>query len=1169
MKLIIALVLFLNFQSFARGFGQTKITLSLKSIELKQALLIIEKQSSYHFLFSDRKLESNKKVDVIARDEDVLTVLSRLLNSTGYTYSVLENNLIVITPESGYENKAEVKGVVKDAKGAPLSAVSVQVKGRKGGVVTDAEGKFHINAAEGDSLLINLVGFQQKTIVVGSDATIEVVLDVESNELSSLVVTSLGIKREARSLGYGVNTISSKQLTEAGNTNLGSALYGKAAGVKITTAPGGASSAVNIQIRGINSISYNQQPLYVVDGVVIRNDGQYGSKGANNSNFDDDQRIRGNGILDINPADIESMTILKGSSAAAVYGSDAANGVIVITTKKGTKGRGLGVDLNYNATMERAAFLPEFQNTYGPGYDRATNVANGYTADGWMADAQSPTGYHPYFRAYAQFGPKMEGQQVRWWDGSIRPFVAQENNYKDIFDKGYSSSVNMAVSNYTDKGSFRFSVNRLDYKGTNPGSKQSRNNFNLNSSIKLSDKVTADFVVNYVNTYTHNRAYLIYNVLSSFGGFFSRAEDMSVMKQRYQTSDGYKYSTNGTGRPEDFVYPMRATNLLDFFWNQLKNSYDETENRIIASGTLNWDVAKHVKFRTRLGSDYTGYGSEDKRHTEQAEIYNGTTSTGAYAIQKGQYSLFYGDALLTYNNKLGKDFDLTVTGGFQGRSEKYLDQNSSTASGLVSRDWFAISNSFAQATTTSTRRELLKYAYLGTVNLGYKNFLYLEATAREEYASPLPPVNNKYFYPSVNGSFVVSEAFHLPAFISYTKVRSSYAIVANGPLPYESNIAYTQTSLQSVNGSVPSLSLTGTYGNSNLVPEKKYEAEFGIEARFLNNRIGMDVNYYTNQIKNQIINLSTAGSVGAGSQIINVGEIDNKGLEVGLNFTPIVTKAFKWDMRVNYSFSKSKVKSLTSGLNQIVFYDGEQSAFRIVAGVGETLGNIYVMPRATNEKGELLINDDGLYVIDKSRYVKAGNIMPKAIGGISNTFTYKSFSLDFTADYRIGGQLLSPPTKYALGAGMYKSTLEYRDAAHGGLTYTDNGTIYNDGVLLKGVNQTTGATNTKVISAADYYLNTFNWGADAWNEKGAVYDNSYIKMREVVFGYRLPSAISNKMHLNGLKVSFIARNLFYIWKTMDNIDPESVTGNKWYSQGVNLGSSAPTRSIGISLNASF
>lgn len=1170
MKLIVALVLFFNVQCFAKGFGQTKITLSLKAIELKQALLIIEKQSNYRFLFSDRKLQADKKVDVVARNEEVLTVLGRLLSSTGYSYAVLDNNLVVITPEAAGSYAADVRGTVRSDGGTPLSAVSVQVKGKKGGTVTDADGRFRINAAAGDSLVFSLIGFQVQTVVVDNGTAIEVTMVSESKELSSLVVTSLGIKKEARSLGYGVNTISSKQLTEAGNTNLGSALYGKAAGVKITTAPGGASSAVNVQIRGINSISYNQQPLYVVDGVVIRNDGQYGATGANNSNFDEDQRIRGNGVLDINPADIESLTILKGASAAAVYGSDAANGVIVITTKKGIKGRGLGVDLSYNASTERAAFLPKFQNIYGPGYDRGTNVANGYTAEGWMADAQSPTGFHPYFRAYGQFGPKMEGQQVRWWDGSIRSFTAREDNYKDIFDKGYSSSLNVAVSNYTDKANYRFSVNRLDYKGTNPGSRQSRNNFNLNSTFKLSDKLSADVVVSYVNTYTHNRAYLIYNVLSSFAGFFSRAEDMSLIKQKYQTTDGYKYSIVGTGRPEDFAYSIRATNLMDFYWNQLKNDYDEKENRLIASATLNWDVVPHLKLRGRVGSDYTGLSIEDKRHNEYATAYNGvSSSSGTYSVQAGNYSLFYGDGLLVYNNKIGKDIDFSVTGGFQGRSEKYLDQTSSTASGLVTENWFSISNSYAQATVKATRRELLKYAYLGMLNVSYKNYLFLEATAREEYASPLPPANNKYFYPSVNGSFVFSEIFRLPEFISYGKVRSSYAIVANGPQPYESNVAYTQTSLQTVNGSVPALTLNGTYGNNTLLPEKKYEAEFGLEARFLNNRLGIDANYYTNKIKNQIIQLSTGPSVGAEKQIVNVGEIRNNGVEIGITATPVATRNFKWDMRLNYAFAKSKVHSLAPGVPQITFFNGEQSAFKIVAGVGETLGNIYVYPRATNEKGQLLIDNDGLYVIDQTRYVKAGNIMPKAIGGISNTFSYKGFTLDFTADYRFGGQLLSPPTKYAIGAGMYQSTLQYRDAAHGGLTYMDNGVTYNDGVLLAGVNQTTGAANTKVIDAASYYLNTFGWGANAWNEEGAIYDNCYIKMREMVFGYRLPASLYNKLHLNGLKISLIGRNLFYIWKTMENIDPESVTGNKWYSQGVNLGSSAPTRSIGFSINASF
>ncbi|MDJ1506029.1 SusC/RagA family TonB-linked outer membrane protein [Xanthocytophaga agilis] len=1120
---------------------------------------------------------NNHSYIIYLKKERVKTETSANGNETlpyNMTNMAMVNSTALAGPANSISTPAvafQVTGQVKDDRGEGLPGVSVSLKGTTNGTVTDAQGKYNLTIPEGTGTLVfSFVGYVTEEIAVNNQTTIDVTLLPDIMSLNEVVVTAMGIKKEEKALGYAVSTVTAEQITKSGNTNFASALYGKAAGVKITTAPGGSGSAVNVQIRGINSLNNNKQPIYVVDGVIIRNDEQNGSVGANNNNYWDDQRIRGNGILDINPADIESLTVLKGASATALYGSDASSGVIVITTKKGTKGKGLGVDVNYTGTLERVAFLPKFQNIYGPGYDRATNLSAGANAEGWIADSNSPTGFRPYFRAYGQFGPKMEGQQVSWWDGSVRSYSARPDNYRDVFDKGYSSNINIGLSNQTDKISYRLSATHLDYKSTNPGSKQEKTTFNLNSTVHLNNKVSTDIVVNYINTRTHNRAAQLGQVLGSFAGFFSRTEDMSLMRERYQTSDGYKYGIYTSGRPEAFTYNIRATNLLDFFWNQLRNQYDETENRLITSATLNWDVIDHLKFRGRIGNDYTGIGIEDKRYNEYATAYNSSSSsTGMYGTSKGQYAVLYGDMLLTYANKIGSDLDYSVSGGFQGRNEHYKDQYSGTTNGLVSENWFSLANSYGILNTTATRKEMLKYAYIGIANFSYKNFLFLEGTARQEYNSTLPAGNNRYFYWSTNGSFVFTDVLQLPTAFSYGKLRASYGVVGNGAKIYGSNILYTQSSLQSVNGSVPKLITNSAYGNLLLKPEMKYETEVGLETRFLNNKFGIDLTYYSNKVKDQILDLATAPSNGANSQIVNVGEIGSRGVEIAFNATP-VSRAVRWDTRINYAFNKSRVISL-NGVSEVNFYNADQNAIKLVAAPGETLGNIYVYERAKDENGNFLISDDGFYVIDKSKYEKAGNIMPKAIGGFSNTVSYKNFALDFTIDYRIGGKMISTPTKYAMGAGMYENTLQYRDASRGGLTYTDpaDGQIHDDGVLLKGVNQNTGEENTKVISAAEYYMTTYNWGADAWNSKGALFDNSYIKMREITLSYKIPSHISDRVHLKNLRFSLVGRNLFYIWRTLENIDPEAPLGNQWWSQGVDVGSTAPTRSFGFSLNASF
>lgn len=1094
--------------------------------------------------------------------------------SCKYLRLVMVLGLFVVFGANAQSQGKTVSGKVTDATGEALVGVTVSIEGTTQGVITDIDGKYSIVVPSETSFLkFSFVGYMPERVAVEGKTNISIVLVEDVQQMSEVVVTALGIKRQQRSLGYAMSTISAAQLTEVGAPSITSAMYGKAAGVKITTAPGGATSASNVQIRGINSLMYNQQPLYVVDGVIIRNDGQYGANGANNNNYWDDQRIRGNGALDINPNDIESLSILKGASATALYGSDAASGVIVITTKKGTKKtKGMGVDLSYNLSMEDVAFLPQYQNAYGPGYDRATNMGSfGSDSEGWIADSQSPSGVRPIYRAWASFGPKMDGREVRWWDGSTRSYSAREDNYKDIYRTGYTSNLNVALSDQNDKMTYRFTAARLDYKGTQEGSEQQKNTFGLNSSLKLNNKVSFDLFANYINTVTTNRPYQLGQVLGSYGGFFSRTEDMGLMKQRYKTDEGYKYATFGSARSEDaFVYSIRATNLLDFFWQQMRNKYVETENRLITSGTLNWQIANDLSFRGRVGSDYTGVGTDNKQYNEQPTAYNSSSnSTGGYSVTSGIYSVTYTDLLLSYAKKLNDDFKVTANGGFQSRSENYRDESSSTANGLVTENWFSLSNSYGTLNTSFVRRELLKYAYLGMLSVDYRNILFLEATARQEYASSLPSKNNSYFYPSVNGSFVFSDAFQMPSYFNYGKLRVSYGVVGNAPPAYESNIAYSQQSLQTVSGSVPSLSLPSSYGNNNLKAEKKKEFEVGLETQFIQNRLGVDVSYYDNRVEDQILGLSTAASVGATNQIVNVGEIGSHGFELALNTTPVMTKDFKWDMRFNYGTNVSKVYSLMPGVDELIFYTAEQNAIKLVAGVGEKLGNIYVYDRAKDSNGNYLINNDGYYIIDKTKYKKAGNIMPKAVGGISNTFSYKGFTLDCMVDYRFGGKMVSPSMKYMKGAGLLKNSMKYRDEAHGGLTYTDGGVTYHDGVLLDGVNENTGQKNTVVLDAANYYINTFYWGADAWNEEGAIFDNSYVKMREIALSYKVPSSISNKLSLTNLKVSLVGRNLFYIYRTLENLDPEAPLGNKWWSQGIDVGSTAASRSFGVTLNASF
>jgi iron complex outermembrane receptor protein len=1075
-----------------------------------------------------------------------------------------------------------VTGTIKDAKGTPLPGVTVKEKGASNGAMSNPDGTFKLSVPAEATLVISYVGFVSQEVPVAGKTSFDLTLQEDNKNLNEVVVTAMGIKRETRALGYAVSTVSSKDLTQTASPTIGSALYGKAAGVKIVTAPGGAGGAVSVQIRGVSSIGLNTQPLYVIDGVPVRNFNNPGTNSFGTSNG----RIEGNGAGDINPQDIESLTILKGASATALYGSEATNGVVVITTKKGAKGRGLGVDFNYAYTQERLASSPDYQNEYGPGYNPALNLSatGGYSSEGWFKEADGTI--RPYYRAYGQFGAKFDGREVTYWDGSKRKYEAQPDNYKDFYQNGYSSIANVAISNANERGSFRFSYTRTDYKSIMPGSDLYKNNFNFNGTLKLHDKVSLDLVSTYNNFFNHNRPNVLNNVTNSYGGYFSRFDDMNVYKTKYQTRDGYKYvlyNNTSYGAEDRILYNIRASQLLDYFWDNLRNSYDETQNRFINSATLNISLLDNLRVRGRVGGDFTNMSAADMRYNERPARLG---YSGMYATESRNNNVFYGDAMAIYNPKLTKDLDMTVTGGFTARKTTYKYNRVATNGGLVTENWFSVGNSAQQLNAVSERATQYDVAGFGIVNFAYKGFLYVEGTGRYESTNTLPPAVNSYFYPSFNAGFILSDVVKMPKAISYAKFRGSYGFVGNHPNLYQSNVLYSQYGVTYNNGNVLYQQPNSTqFGNGQLKSEKKREAEFGLETRLIDNKISVDLSYYNNKVSDQILYRSIATSNGASSMMVNAGDISNYGFEAAISASPIETKDFRWNTRFNFAINRNKLTSLPNGQTYLDSRSIDNGYAIIRSQVGEALGNIYVHPHNYDAKGNKMVDEYGLYTINTNEYVKAGNIMPKFVGGFSNTVSYKNFALDFTLDYRFGGNLISTPTYYMIGAGMFESTLQYRDAARGGLTYNVTGDeasqdpakytyvlapngARQDGMLLPGT-KADGTPNDRVISAADYYMSNFTWGGNG-DYTAAIFKNNYIKLREVALTYNVPQAISDKLRFQGLQVSLIGRNLLYVYKSLPyGLDPEVAVGSSWLSQGIDDGTAGPTRSFGASLRARF
>lgn len=1085
-----------------------------------------------------------------------------------------------------------VQGVVTGGDPAVvLAGVNVRL-GRTGmGTMGDAQGRFTLEIPSADTtqrLVFSHIGYETREVPF--QERVQVHLEESVRALSEVLITALGIGRATRSLGYSATQVEGDVTTASASPHFASALYGKVAGVRIRTAPGGATSAVTMQIRGLNSLNYSTQPLYIVDGVIMRDGNEKGAEGINNDDYFTDNRIRGNGALDINNFDIASLTILKGAGATALYGSDASSGVVVITTKNGAQQRGLGLEMNYQLTREQVAFLPKYQNIYGPGFDRARNLASGATAEGWVpvdvdGDGQVD-GQRPLFESYAQFGPRMEGQEVYWWDGQQRRYTPQPNNVRDFYRDGYSSVYHVALSNRVARWSYHGSYTRRDYAGTQVGGKMGKNTLSIRTTFRPNPRLMMDFSLNYVNSLVRNRPLKINRLTSSWNGFFSRAEKMDLFFNKYQTTAGYKWvpydqASRNPAEALRFVTP-RGYEVMNILWQQQRNTEDEWQNRIMSSFTLEYSWLKNLRARMRVGNDFTLTETEARDHNEYPVAYNSNSSTGAYRTGNGRLGLFYADGLLSYEQQV-KGWKIGGHAAFQLRDEHYTQSTVSTSGGLVVENWFSLENTYnARLKTTATTRDVLKYAMLGMLNVSYRDRYFMEITGRQEYTSTLPPGRNHYFYPSINTGYIFSDVLRLPSWWSYGKLRAALGVVGNAPPAYESNVVYTLNNLQTSNGYVNAASPSGSvYGNNHIKPERKVEMEWGLDTHWFDHRLSLDIAYFSNRTYNQILRLDVPVSTGAEKRLSNVGVLGGQGWEISAMYMPRM-KRVSWSTQLNFAYQKTRLISLKDGVQRLVLRQLEGNAIQVVAEPGQAIGNIYVHPLLKDAQGRPVISDDGYYRVDVSTYQKAGNLVPKVTGGLVQSVGFKHFSLDINLDYSLGGQIISPSLKYGLGSGLYASTLAYRDADHGGLSYyintkgdkvlltngqsaPDQSTVYHDGVIIPGV-RADGTPNTTVIDAASYYLRTFDWGANAWNQAGAIYDNSYVKMREVVLGYTLPQRLTERLKVQQVRISLVGRNLFYVWRTLQNLDPESTIGTNWLNQGIDDGAGPGMRSYGFSLH---
>lgn len=1065
-----------------------------------------------------------------------------------------------------------------------LPGVTITVVGTNRATQSNTNGSYTIQANNGEKLRFSIIGYFSKEVTV-SGPSLNVSLDEDASGIDEVVVTAMGIKRAPKELGYAMSTVGAEELTKTGSPNFAGALYGKAPGVRISAAPGGATSGININIRGTNSITGNSQPLVIIDGVPMR------QTSFNNSDYWGDQRARGNGLEDLNPEDIESISVLKGASAAALYGSEAMNGVVLVTTKSGKGGEGFSINFNATYTNDQIAYLPRFQDVRGPGY--SIEYSNGGQAEDKFFYYDQSRAINGVTRgvlpASINFGPKFDGQPTIAWDGTVKPYVAQ-NSYNKFFNNPNNTTFNLALGHTGANSNTRFSLTRQDNQMTSLDSYNKKNIANLNSTFNLWKDFKTDIVVNYINQHTHNRPFLTDRLINNFTGMISTWDNPEWYLDRYQTSLGYKYVTgsNPSLTPvENLTYNGYKTDVLDYIWNVKARNYDEYSNRLISSFTNTWQITEDFSLRGRFSADMTNSKIDDKQPNERPLSLE---NTGYYGLHNQTANIYYTDLLASYSRQVNQDIKLGAMVGYTATKSQSTNMNSYTDGGLSVRNWYDINASVNQARTSTSRLNSLRDAVFGTLNFNLKDYWFVEGTLRRERISQMHPDNNVLFYPSVNSSFILSDAFDLSSIFDYAKLRGSWGIVGNYPGIYQSALSYTQNTLGNQGAGTAVLYTNipvSSFGNEKIKPETKHEIEFGLETRMLNGRLGFDITYYNGKIVDQILNYSLPISMGSSSIIANVGTLRNKGWEFAINGAPIQNENFKWNTTLNFSMNRNVVEALPGGATELLHRDYDGAAAQLVSKVGESMGDIMVHPIATDANGNKIVQANGLYKLDEDAWVKAGNAMPKAVGGFINTFNYKNFTLDALIDFRWGGQVMPTGINWMISRGLLEESLNAMDTEHGGLSYYLSGgkgvphngangpngeKVFTDGMLMEGV-LADGTPNTNIISQAYYYAQTYNWGGPQYSNSNYglyVQDNNYIKMRELSLGYKLPGTIANKLRAKNLQISAFGRNLFFLYRSIKDLDPEQMTGgSNWVNNVSNAGTSPATRTYGLMLRASF
>jgi iron complex outermembrane recepter protein len=1122
--------------------------------------------------------------------------------------------LLLCTYVIGYSQQRTVRGTILDNQNEPVAGASVMEKGTANGTSSDAAGNFTLNVRQSATLVITAVGFETAEIAVGDQASLNVKLTPATTELGGVVVTALGISKAKRQLGYSVTELKGSDVAKANEINPINALQGKVAGVQIDQGAGGAFGNTKILIRGNSTLGTNNQPIFVIDGVIMEN-GTFGGTG----------RDFGNDFKNLNPEDFESVSVLKGSAAAALYGSRAINGVVLITTKKGSIRKGVGVSISQSLTLNDPYAGPDFQNEFGGGTVGAFFTDNrepNYKADeAWTTkvfpvDPGTGEEYidRQIYRELENWGPRMVGQEVRNYDGTPTKYLPQPNNFLDAFQKGFGTNTNVALEGGTEKSTFRLSYNHNQGEGIVRTNKFNKDAFDIRATHQLTKSISIDAGVAYSLFEGQNPprlggldAFASYN----FGKLFSWMLPRNYDTKYWMRKEKYTSILGGTPQLNDPEEPNKAPESrfwFALFENKYLSKEQLTRGRIAITANLNsWS-----KLVLEGNINNIDIKREAKELGEQRNF-----AGGYYSLEFEQKRSKFLKAIVMMNKELTSDITLTGYAGAEVQRFENSFSKSETSGGLNYPGNYFITNSKNPVIVNGGISSAKKFNSLyASADLGYKDMLYLQATWRGDWSSALTysdnSGNNFYNYPAVSASWIITETFRqLPDAISYAKLRSNIAWLGADTDPFTINPGFAFSGFSRANGgTVPMSTYSSTFAlQENLKPSRKFSREIGLEMRFINSRVGFDFTVYQDNTKNQILPISAPPESGVSSILINAGNIQNRGIEISVDATPIRTNDFSWNTMLNYSRNSNKIVELYEGRKEYQLPNtgvAEISSWAIVGGAYGTLRTmIHSSPyQATDANGNKIADPkNGLPLLTWRADARAafparsnvwqdvGDMNAKFRGGWDNTFNYKNFSLNVLIDAKIGGDFALATYRQGTHSGVYPNTIFGRDAQSGGITWTSayDDKTYDDGRIVEGVFQPgqmitqpdgsqvdVGGMSFKEAYDAGYVEPThtpqffYRYGssstgvADFW-----VLENSWISLRQVALSYNFPKTLTEKLKLNGLSLALIGRDLVYLYQTLPhNYNPASNNSNNTAFSGEE-GFLPKTRNINFTLRAAF